>query len=239
MAKNQVIIYGRHAVLAAMANPERQITKLMITRENLDEIRGKIADNKIFVVDRKEIDRLFLGEAIHQGFALMSSQLPNYALEEICEMAEEKENCHVLILDQVTDPQNIGAIIRSCAAFDALALIMQDKNSPEETGALLKAAAGTYEFLPICRVTNLSRSIDRLKKAGFWIIGMDVYAKTDVGEMAKDGKNAVIMGSEGKGMRRLVEESCDMTIRLPISSQVESLNVSTATAIVLYEMNKK
>lgn len=239
MSKNQVIIYGRHAVEAALANPNRDIIKLMITKDNLAEVKGKIADNKISVVERKDIDKLLPREAIHQGFALTCFMLEDYALDDICDMADNKENCHVLILDQVTDPQNVGAIIRSCVAFDTLALIMQDKNSPPESGALLKAAAGTYENLPICRVTNLSRAIEQLKKSGFWVVGMDGYAKTSVDKMDKSGKNAIIMGSEGKGMRRLVEESCDITIKLPISPKVESLNVSTAAAIVLYEMNKR
>lgn len=238
-SKNQVTIYGKHAVLAAIANPNRQIIKVMATKESLPELKGKIAENKIAVVDRREIDKILPRDIPHQGLLVVATQLQSYALEEICDMAEEKQNCHLLILDQVTDPQNIGAIIRTSVAFGCLAIILQDKNSPQESGALLKAAAGTYEQLPICRVTNLSRSIDQLKRSGFWIVGMDGYAKTNVDEMEKSGKLAVIMGSEGKGMRRLVEESCDVTIRLPIAPTVESLNVSTAAAIVLYEMSKK
>ncbi len=238
MAKKQVTIYGRHAVLAALANPERQINKLMVTKDNLLEVKGKIPDNKISVVDRKEIDKLLPKEATHQGFALTAFMLDTYALEEICDMAETRQKSHVLILDQVTDPRNVGAIIRSCAAFDALALVVQDKNSPDESGALLKAAAGTFEDLPICRVTNLSRTIDILKRAGFWTVGMDGHAQTSVEDLPKDSKIAIIMGSEGKGMRRLVEESCDMTIKLPINPKVESLNVATAASVVLYEVNK-
>ena len=115
---------------------------------------------------------------------------------------------------------------------------MQDKNSPTENGSMAKASAGMIEHLPICRVTNLSRAIEQLKDAGFWTIGMDGYAQSTIGELKKCGKNAIIMGSEGKGMRRLVEESCDITVRLPISEKVESLNVSTAAAIALYEMSK-
>ena len=145
----------------------------------------------------------------------------------------------VLFLDQVTDPQNIGAIIRSCVAFDTLALIMQDKNSPAESGAMAKASAGMIEHLPLCHVTNLSRAIQQLKTAGFWTVGMDGYAKNTIDKIEKSGKTAIIMGSEGKGMRRLVEEACDITVKLPISPKVESLNVSTAAAIALYEINKK
>ena len=145
----------------------------------------------------------------------------------------------VLILDQVTDPQNIGAIIRSAVAFNTLALILQDKNSPLENGAMDKAAAGMIEHLPIVRVTNLSRAIEQLKDAGFWTVGMDGYAQTTIDKLNKSGKTAIIMGSEGKGMRRLVEESCDISVKLPISPMTESLNVSTAAAIALYEINKE
>lgn len=239
-----VILYGRHPVSAALSNPDRQISKILCTQENADELKKLLEKNKrtpglLSIVDRKEIDRLLPRDAVHQGFLLYCRELEDYTLEDICIMAEGKENCHVLILDQVTDPQNIGAIIRSCVAFDTLALIMQDKNAPAETGTMAKASAGMIEHLPLCRVTNLSRAVEQLKRAGFWIIGMDGYAQNTIDKINKSGKIAVIMGSEGKGMRRLVEESCDTTVKLPISPKVESLNVSTAAAIALYELNKK
>lgn len=237
--KNQVLIYGRHAVIAAINNPRRHIIKVMCLRENANELKGKIADNKIAIVERKEIDRQLSSDAVHQGFLAVAEMLPDTDIEEICEQAQQLENCHLLILDQVTDPQNIGAIVRSCAAFGSLALIVQDKNSPQESGAMLKAAAGTFENMPMCRVTNLSRALEQLKKAGFWIVGMDGYAQTDIDKFDKKGRLAVVMGSEGKGMRRLVEESCDITLRLPIAKNVESLNVSTAAAVVLYELNRQ
>lgn len=236
-------LYGRHPVMAAIANPQRIINSIFCTKENTEELKNACAKARrnpeiVKTADRKEIERLLPRDAVHQGIAARVQPLPEYSIEEICDLAAARENCRLLILDQVTDPQNIGAIIRSCVAFDALALIMQDKNSPAENGAMAKASAGMIEHLPICRVTNLSRTVEQLKNAGFWIIGMDGHARTTVSELKKGGKNAIIMGSEGKGMRRLVEESCDITVRLPISEKVESLNVSTAAAIVLYEMNK-
>lgn len=234
---NQLIIYGRHAVMAALQNPYRQIEKLLCTAENAAEITRKFPDIYPIVTDKRDIDRLLSPEAVHQGFALYCKPLEGMSIEELCAKSERMDNAHVLILDQVTDPQNIGAIIRSAAAFGALAVIVQDKNSPEESGAMAKAAAGTLELIPMVRVTNLSRAIDTLKKAGFWAVGMDGYAKTTIDEMDKNGKLAVIMGSEGAGMRRLVEESCDLTVRLPIAENVESLNVSTAAAVVLYELS--
>lgn len=236
-------LYGRHPVMAAIANPQRLINTVFCTPENAEELKNACAKARrnpeiVKTADRREIERLLPRDAVHQGIAARVQPLPEYSIEEICDLAAARENCRLLILDQVTDPQNIGAIIRSCVAFDVLALIMQDKNSPAENGAMAKASAGMIEHLPICRVTNLSRTVEQLKNAGFWTIGMDGHAQTTVSELKKGGKNAIIMGSEGKGMRRLVEESCDITVRLPISEKVESLNVSTAAAIVLYEMNK-
>lgn len=236
--RQQLILYGRHAVLSALANPKRNLTKLLCTKENAEEIR-RLNIIQPQIVDRKEIDKLLPAEAVHQGFALFCSRLPDYTLDEIIDMAADQDNCHVLILDQVTDPQNIGAIIRSAVAFNTLALIMQDKNSPLESGSMAKASAGMIEYLPIVRVTNLSRAIEQLKDAGFWTIGMDGYAKTTPDSLKKGGKNAIIMGSEGKGMRRLVEENCDITVKLPMNEKVESLNVATAAAIMLYEINKQ
>lgn len=233
----QNILYGRHAVLSALKNPKRQINKILCTKENVEEIRlvSKIAPQ---VVEKKEIDKLFQNDAVHQGFALFCNRLPDYSLEEIIDMAETKEKCHVLILDQVTDPQNVGAIIRSAVAFNTLALIMQDKNSPIESGAMAKAAAGMLEYIPITRVTNLSRAIEKLKDAGFWTVGMDGYASTTIDKLQKPSKTAIVMGSEGKGMRRLIEENCDISVKLPMSPLTESLNVATACAIALYEINK-
>lgn len=239
-----LILYGKHAVAAAIANQERGISRVMVTAENADEFRNLLGQNQrelgvLKIVERKEIDKLLSQEAVHQGVMAYVKELEDNAIEDICIMAEEKNDCHVLILDQVTDPQNVGAIIRSCAAFGAMALIMQDKNAPGEGGAMAKAAAGTIEFMPLCRVTNLSRAIEQLKKAGFWVVGMDGQAKITIDKMNKNGKIAMVMGSEGKGMRRLVEESCDEVVKLPISEKVESLNVSTAAAVALYEISKK
>lgn len=238
-----LILYGRHPVMAAVCNRRRKINKILCTKENFEEIRNACLKNDLSpgivnMVDKKEIDRILPREAVHQGLVAYCQELEEYTLDEICIIADELPRCHVLILDQVTDPQNIGAIIRSCVAFDTLALILQDKNAPLETGAMAKASAGTIEHLRICRVTNLSRAINQLKDAGFWTIGMDGYAQNYIDSIDKSGKIAIVMGSEGKGMRRLVEEACDSTVKLPISEKVESLNVSTAAAIALYEINK-
>ena len=239
-----LLIYGRHAVEAAIGNPARVINRIMTTAENSEVLKKLLLQSGrdtalLKVVERKEIDKQLPAEAVHQGIAAQVKPLENQLLEDICILAEGKDRCRVLILDQVTDPQNVGAIIRSCAAFGADALIMQDKNAPAESGAMVKASAGTIEFLPVCRVTNLSRAIEHLKKAGFWVAGRDGYAETTIDKMKKNGRIAIVMGSEGKGIRRLGEESCDETVKLPIDARVESLNVSTAAAIALYEMSRE
>ena len=244
-SKNQPLyLYGRHPVTAAILNPRRHILALYATKETFEEIqticlKANRNPTLVHLTEKHELEKLLPAEAVHQGFAASVGELETYHLEEIFALADKQESCHLLILDQVTDPQNIGAIIRSCVAFDTLALIVQDKNSPKESGAMAKASAGMIEHLPIVRVTNLARTTEQLKKAGFWVVGMDGYAKTTIDHLDTHGKIAIIMGSEGKGMRRLVEEMCDTTVRLPISSKVESLNVSTAAAIALYELNKQ
>ncbi len=237
-------IYGRHAVAAAVGNLRREILKVLCTKETAGEIKPLLEKARrnaeiMKITDRREIEKNLPSDAVHQGFAALVKPLENILLEDICSLAEVKNECRVLMLDQVTDPQNVGAIIRSCAAFGADALIVQDKNSPEESGAMVKASAGTIELLPVCRVTNLSRALEMLKKKEFWIVGLDGYARKDINDMSRAAKTVVVMGSEGKGMRRLVEESCDETVRLPISSKVESLNVSTAAAIALYELGRR
>lgn len=230
-----VLIYGRHAVIATLKNKNRKVLKLLCAKENLGEL-GFYDKSKIMVVDKKEIERNLPKDAVHQGFLVFVEALPVLSIEDVCDNTENKKNAVVLILDQVVDPQNIGAIVRSCVAFDVDALVLQDKNSPQENGTIIKASAGTYDNLNIARVTNLSRAIETLKQNGFWVIGLDGYAKTGLKDFKPSGKIAVVMGAEAKGMRRLVEENCDETLRLETSDKVESLNVSVAAAITLYEI---
>ncbi len=236
--KGQVVLYGRHAVFSALKNPKRQILRLLILKENEAEIKKTFPRIDYQIAQKKDIEKLVGANAVHQGFALVTKPLSSMFLEDLIDEMRDVQKCHVLILDQVTDPQNVGAIIRSAAAFNTAAIIVQDKNAPLESGAMAKASAGTIEFVPIVRVTNLARAIETLKKAGFWIVGMDGYAKQKIDQVDKNAKLAVIMGSEGSGMRRLVEESCDIKVRLPMDEKVESLNVSVAAGIVLYEVSK-
>ena len=142
------------------------------------------------------------------------------------------------MLDQVTDPHNIGAILRSAAAFEAAAVILPDANAPEESGTLAKSACGGLEIVPLIRVPNLVRAIETLKKVGFWVIGLDGSAKKTMAQDKLPAKTVFILGSEGDGLRRLTAENCDYMLKLPISDKMESLNVSNAAAIALYEFNR-
>ena len=235
-ASNEFVIYGRHAVYSAIKNKKRVIKRVVVAKENLAEFRENFGDMAVDVVDKKEFMKIVPVDAVHQGFALYCSRLETYDIRDLVD--EKKDKSLIVILDQVSDPQNIGAIIRSCVAFGVDGLVVQDKNSPVESGAMVKAAAGTMEHIKISRVTNLSRAIEILKDNGYWVVGMDGYADTMIDKVNKDGKIALVMGSEGKGMRRLVQENCDTSVKLNISPLVESLNVSTAAAIAIYELTK-
>ena len=240
----KIVIYGKHPVIAALKNSRRKIFKIYTDAGNIDLIQKLCNENnldKILIhnLDKTGFDNLLPNGEVHQGMAILTQPLPPVFIEDIIEKSKDKENCNVVILDGVTDPHNVGAIVRTAAAFDSLAIIMQEKNAPYETGVLAKSAVGTLENMPICKVTNISRAIEKLQKAEFWTVGMDGYAKKTLAELKLSGKIAIVMGSEGKGMRKLVEENCDMTAKLPISENVESLNVSNACAIALYEINRK
>ena len=229
-------LYGHHAVVEALKNPNRSKIMLKMTKESIlpDEIIGQTPRQ---IVSRQEIDALAGQNAVHQGLALQVKPLPQQSLDDVIETIPDK--AVVLILDQVTDPHNIGAILRSAAAFDALAVVIPDAGAPEESGTLAKSACGALEIVPLIRVTNLARSMQQLKDAGFWCLGLDGYAKEYISDKKLPARTAFILGSEGDGMRRLTAENCDYTIKLPMSDKMESLNVSNAAAVALYEFYRQ
>ena len=230
-------IYGHHAVMAAIFNPNRNKLLLKMTKEAaLDKAVTKEIPSQI--VTRNEIEALLPLGAVHQGLALQVKPLLSLNLDELLNQTKNQEKTVILMLDQVTDPHNIGAILRSAAAFEAAGVILPDANAPEESGTLAKSACGGLEIVPLIRVSNLVRSIETLKKAGFWIIGMDGTAEKTMAQDQLPTKAVFILGSEGDGMRRLTAENCDYMLKLPISNKMESLNVSNAAAITLYEFNR-
>ena len=233
-------LFGRHAVLAALENPSRIIKKLIISRRNhnqyreaLTEIHLNIRELNPEIVPVEQFEKIFAEGSVHQGIALLTTPLPTPYLDECCAITPDEKNL-LLVLDQVTDPHNVGAIIRSAAAFGAKAIITTDRHAPLESGALAKSASGALETMPWVRVTNLSRAMDKLAEMGYWRIGLDGHAEQDI-RNADYGRNiALIMGAEGKGIRKGTADHCDALVKLPIKRTVESLNVSNAAAVALY-----
>ena len=228
-------LWGRHPVLAALANPARKgMGRLLATEDRAAEIeRDRLAPNghRVEIVDGPALARMLPAGAVHQGLAFKVAPLEGVALDDIAEPASGV----IVMLDQLTDPQNVGAIFRSALAFGAKGIVVQDRHSPALAGALAKAAAGATERLPCARVTNLSRALERLADLGWRAVGLDGGAEQTLAQ-ALDGRPTVlVMGSEGDGVRRLVAEHCDVMARIPMPGGFESLNVSNAAAIALYE----
>jgi 23S rRNA (guanosine2251-2'-O)-methyltransferase len=229
--ENRPRFWGRHAVAAALANPERTIVKLWATREAAAEFDlGR--DTPVTFADAADLGRLVPRDAPHQGIVLEVERLPDIWLADILEGAPERRP--LLVLDQVTDPHNVGAILRSAAAFDAIGIVTQDRHAPPEGGALAKAASGALETMPWVRVVNLARALDEIAEAGFWRIGLTGEAEMTLAEALGPPRVALVLGAEGEGMRQNTQTHCDALARLPISERAESLNVSNAAAIALY-----
>jgi 23S rRNA (guanosine2251-2'-O)-methyltransferase len=228
-------LWGRHPVLAALANPSRKgVGRLLITEDRAAEFEDPALTphgHRPERIEAQALARMLPAGAVHQGMAFKVAPLEGVSLEGLAEPAEGV----IVMLDQVTDPQNVGAVFRSALAFGARGLVVQDRHSPELAGALAKAAAGATERLPCARVTNLSRALERLADLGWRAVGLDGSADETL-EGALDGRPTVIvMGSEGEGIRRLVAEHCDVLAKIPMPGGFESLNVSNAAAIALYE----
>ena len=239
-------IYGRNAVAAALANPERRWYRLAVLTEREQEARTLIAiaaaarrgnGEPIRVFDRDDFAALLPEGAVHQGLALAVEPLVEPDLEDVLRRAATLLGRSViLLLDQVTDPHNVGAVLRSANAFGALAVVLPMHGAPSVTGALAKAASGALENVPLVRVVNLAHALDRLKAAAFWICGLDETASQTLAALDLGERVALVLGSEGGGMRRLVRERCDYLARLPTRIQQSTINVSNAAAVALYEL---
>lgn len=250
-------LYGAHAVLAACANPERRLHRLLATAEAAQRHAAALAaipghphpdrqhpgrpDPEI--VARDEIERLLPPGAVHQGLAALAAPLPDRDLDDILRRRERPENVEesgrravLVVLDQVTDPQNVGAVLRSAAAFGAAAVIVPRHHAAPESGALAKAASGALEHVPYVVAGNLARTLTRLKQAGFWVLGLAGEAAEDLAAADPGGPLVLVLGAEGAGLRRLTRETCDLLARLPTAGPVASLNVSNAAAVALYEV---
>lgn len=223
--------WGRHAVEAALANPRRTIRKLWVT----PDILGTLDLSNKFPVETAgvaDLARLVPHDAPHQGMVIEADPLEEIAIEDLLDDAEDGRP--LLVLDQVTDPHNVGAIMRSAAAFDALGIVTQDRHAPPESGALAKSASGALEIVPWCRVVNLARALDIIADAEFWRVGLAGEADSSLAESLGPKRIALVLGAEGAGLRPNIAEHCDALAALPISDRIESLNVSNAAAISLY-----
>jgi len=235
-AAGAVRLWGRHAVEAALTNPERVAKKLWGTREAiqamLDDHDAELPTSlPIEYAQAADLGRLVARDSPHQGLVLDCAPLPDLVLGELLDEAEGRT---IVLLDQVTDPHNVGAILRSCAAFDVAAVITQDRHAPPESGTLAKSASGALEVVPWVRVVNLARALESISEAGYWRIALDGEGKASFPSALPAGPVALVLGAEGEGIRHNVLQHCDAVARLPISGKIESLNVSNAAAIALY-----
>ncbi len=234
-AADVVQIYGFHSVAAALRAPRRKLIRLYATAAAAERLSGDIAARGVEtrILENEEIALRAPREAVHQGLLLEARPL------EPIDLSELPANGLVLVLDQITDPHNVGAILRTAAAFAVDALVTTERHSPEFTGALAKSASGGLEHLPICSVTNLARAMSELGDLGYWRVGLDSEASEALGALSLSRPVALVLGAEDKGLRRLTREHCDVMARLDLPGAIKSLNVSNACAIALALVNGK
>lgn len=232
-------LYGIHAVRAALENPVRKVHRLVVTDRGAEEL-GKKALGRVRpeTASMDAIGKLLPPGAVHQGVALNCDKLPSRALEDVLPPAAAGKRRVVLILDQITDPHNAGAILRSAAAFGVDAVVVQDRHTPPESGVLAKAASGALDVVPIATVVNIARTLELLGEQEFWRVALAGDGDQPLREAVASGDMALVLGSEGSGVRRLVRERCDTSAVIPIASATESLNVSNAAAVALYEIKR-
>ena len=228
---NRPRLWGKHAVTAALENPDRKVLRAWATREAADFMQFP-KDVAVTFADVADLGRLVPHDAPHQGVVIEVEPLEGAWLDDI--LTQATENAVLLVLDQVTDPHNVGAILRSAAAFGAIGIVTQDRHSPPESGVIAKAASGALERLPWVRVVNLARALEEIAEAGFWRIGLTGDADGDLKDALGPPRVALVLGAEGAGLRQNTREHCDALARIPITGAVESLNVSNAAAVALY-----
>ena len=229
--------------MAALGNRARRFKRIVALRETAEEIETLIAEAQVAaapsieILERRTLEALLPQGAVHQGMALEAKTLDEVDLETVLGSIPDEGAPHILVLlDQVTDPHNVGAILRSAAAFAALAVIVPEHGAPPVTGAVAKAASGALETVPLIRVTNLARALERVKEEGFWCVGLDSEARDSLAALDLPPRIALVLGAEGVGLRRLVRETCDFLAHLPTRGALSSLNVSNAAAVALYAL---
>jgi 23S rRNA (guanosine2251-2'-O)-methyltransferase len=224
------ILYGWHTVAAALANPERHIRKLMLTENAARRLTEEHIDTRVTpeIVRPALIDQRLGPDAVHQGLLAEADPLPSPDIDTLTQEGI------VLVLDRITDPHNVGAIMRSAAAFAVKAIVTTARHSPEATGVLAKSASGALELVPLVTVQNLARALTELNDQGFMTVGLDSEGSEDLGEVALREPLALVLGAEGKGLRQLTRETCSVVARLDMPGEIKSLNVSNAAVLALY-----
>ena len=225
-----VILYGWHTVTMALANPKRRIRKLLATENAARRLAEENIETRVTpeIVRAQEIDRQLSADAVHQGLLAEADALPSPDIATL-----EPEGM-VLVLDQITDPHNVGAILRSAAAFAVKAIVTTARHSPEATGVLAKAASGALELVPLVTVQNLARALGELHERGFMTVGLDSEGSENLDAVALREPLALVLGAEGKGLRQLTRETCNVVARLDMPGEIKSLNVSNAAVLALY-----
>jgi 23S rRNA (guanosine2251-2'-O)-methyltransferase len=232
-------LYGLHAVQAALANPNRKLGRALLTPRAQETLGSQLLSRvRVETLDPEAIGKFLPPGAVHQGAALDAGSLPSVDLEAILDRPSDGRRRIVLVLDQLSDPHNVGAILRSAAAFGVTAVVVQDRHAPPQSGALAKAASGALDVIPYVEVVNIARALDQLSERGFWRIALAGDGEQSLAEAVTDGDIAIVLGSEGDGIRRLVRERCEAAAFIPIEGAMESLNVSNAAAIALYELRR-
>ncbi|NPV19547.1 23S rRNA (guanosine(2251)-2'-O)-methyltransferase RlmB [Bradyrhizobium aeschynomenes] len=229
-ADGPVILYGWHTVTLALANPKRRIRKLYVTENAARRLIDERIETKVTpeIVRPGQIDQRLGPDAVHQGLLAEADPLPSPDIDTL-----EPEGM-ILVLDQITDPHNVGAILRSAAAFDVKAIVTTARHSPEATGVLAKSASGALELVPIITVQNLARALTRLDERGFQTVGLDSAGAEDIAAVTLREPLALVLGAEGKGLRQLTRETCSVVARLDMPGAIKSLNVSNAAVLALY-----
>lgn len=242
---------GKHPVFSVIKEKRRQIFEILANKNSILELEEFLQKNGandlkhlIKLCDNRKIEEAVGENHIHQGLAILCSKLDeknqNDLLEELYRLKEKTQKLPpLLMLDQISDPHNIGAIIRSASAFGVTKIILCEHNAPSENATIAKSSSGTIELIDLIKVTNFNLLIEKLKKIGYWCLGLAGEAKEDISQVRNYENIALIIGSEGNGIRKLVKKNCDLLVKINIDENVESLNASTASAIALYELSKK
>ena len=241
--KSSFFIAGRHAVIEALRNPRRRVIKIFLTEDSKKNIhkqspnRNLLKDVKVFFKTKKELDKYCKSESIlHQGYVAEIENLESYDLKEFI---KDKNNLTFACLDEVTDPRNIGSLIRSAASFNIDGLIVKERHFPSESKLMYKAASGCVEYLNIFQVSNINTTLKFLRDKNFWIYGFVASGNKDFTEIEWKGNNILLFGSEGYGLKKHTEKYIDFSVKININKNIESLNISNSAAIVFHHINQQ